>query len=235
MEQSMAGQRTLAHIALFRSVDSGALKRLEASCLWRDASAKEWLLEHEEEGSDVYFVVSGEVRVLIQALSGREIILADIKAGGYFGEMSAIDGQTRSASIRAITNATIASMSAKAFAAVLRGHPSVTEDLLRQMVTRIRSLLERINEFSSLDVRHRIYAELLRMSRPDAANAGAAILSPPPLQADIAARIGTRREMVSRELKALQKEGLLTRKRGAYVIASTRRLVQRLEEAREKG
>ena len=74
---------------------------------------------------------------------------------------------------------------------------------------------------------------------PDAAspkaNAGAAILSPPPLQADIAARIGTRREMVSRELKALQKEGLLSRKRGAYVIASTRRLVQRLEEAREKG
>lgn len=225
--------RMLGKIALFRSLEAAALKRVEARCSWRDVRAKEWIVEHEEEDTDVFFVTAGEVRILIQSVSGREVILADTKAGDYFGEMSAIDGQPRSASIRALTNATIARMSATAFRAILREHPAVSEELLRQLVVRVRRLLLRINEFSSLDVRHRIYAELLRLSQPDPHNASGAVISPPPPHVEIAARISTRREMVTRELKALERSGLLVRRRGAYAITDTHSLVQRLEEARE--
>jgi CRP/FNR family cyclic AMP-dependent transcriptional regulator len=63
---------TLAKINLFRTLTAEAIKKLGKRCLWRDAGAREWLLEYEDEGTDVFFVVSGEVRVLIQALSGRE-------------------------------------------------------------------------------------------------------------------------------------------------------------------
>lgn len=229
----MVAPRTLAKIALFRSLDAATLKYLDAQCFWRDAGVKEWIIEHAEEGTDVFFVTAGEVRVLIQAATGREVILADIKAGDFFGEMSAIDGQPRSASIRVLTNATIARMSAVVFREILREQPAVSAQLLELMVARVRSLLERINEFSSLDVRHRIYAEILRLSRPDPANSVGAILSPPPSHSEIAARISTRREMVARELKALERAGLLARRRGAYVIINIRSLVQRLEEARE--
>jgi 16S rRNA G1207 methylase RsmC len=82
-----------------------------------------------------------------------------------------------------------------------------------------------------MQVKHRIYAELLRRSRSDPAEQLRAIVSPPPIHAEIAALVSTRREMVARELKALEREGLLARRRGALVINSVAELVQRLESA----
>ena len=143
--------------------------------------------------------------------------------------MAAIDGQPRSAGILAITDATIAVMSASVFRDVLRGHPDISEQLLKQLVARIRTLDQRINEFSSMDVKHRIYAELLRRSRPDPTDERQAVVSPPPTHSDIAARVSTRREMVARELKALERAGLLLKRRGAFVITNVPELMQRLE------
>ena len=143
--------------------------------------------------------------------------------------MAAIDGQPRSAGILAITDATIAVMSAPVFREVLRGHPDISEQLLKQLVARIRTLDQRINEFSSMDVKHRIYAELLRRSRPDPTDERQAVMSPPPVHADIAARVSTRREMVARELKALERAGLLMKRRGAFVITNVPELMQRLQ------
>jgi CRP/FNR family cyclic AMP-dependent transcriptional regulator len=226
----MTAPRTVAKVSLFRSLDADALRRLNARCVWRDAKPKEWIIEYAKEGTDVFFVVTGEVRALIQSRSAREVILTDIRAGGYFGEISAIDGQPRSASIRALTRATIASMPAAVFWKVMHDHPSVSDQILKQIFKRVRDLTVRINEFSSLDVRHRLYAELLRLSRPDPKNKLGAIVSPPPLHSEIAARISTGREMVTRELKALERAGILARRRGAYAILNTRSLVERLEK-----
>jgi CRP/FNR family cyclic AMP-dependent transcriptional regulator len=231
--EAMNPPRTLAKIALFHPLDADALRSLSERCSWLDAGPKEWIIEYEKEGTDVFFIVAGEVRALIQSASGREVILTDIRANGYFGEMSAIDGHPRSASIRSLTVVTIAQMSAALFWEVLHEHASVNEQILKQMVARARDLTERINEFSSFDVRHRIYAELLRRSRPDPANKLGAILSPPPPHSEIAARISTGREMVSRELKALERAGLLARRRGAYAILNTCSLIERLEEVHE--
>jgi CRP-like cAMP-binding protein len=79
--RAMPTPRTLAAITLFRDLPAEAVKRLDARCIWRDAHAKEWIVDYEGEGTDVFFVVAGDVRVLIQAVSGREVILADLKAG----------------------------------------------------------------------------------------------------------------------------------------------------------
>jgi CRP/FNR family transcriptional regulator, cyclic AMP receptor protein len=229
----MTATRSLAKIALFQQLDAESLRRLSLRCFWRDVGAKEWIIEYSNEGTEIFFVTSGEVRAMIQSVAGRDVILTDIQAGGWFGEISALDGQPRSASIRALTNATIARMSAAVFWEILHQHPSVSDQILKQMAARVRTLTERINEFSSLDVRHRIYAELLRLSRPDPANKIGAIISPPPSHSEIAARISTRREMVTRELKVLERAGLLTRRRGAYVISNKHDLIQRLEDAHE--
>lgn len=229
----MASSRTLAGTSLFRGIAPDALRSIDARCVWRDARAREWIVEYEDESTDVFFVVAGEVRVLIQSLNGREVILADLKSGTYFGEMAAIDGLPRSASIRALTNATVARMSASAFWDVLHAHTAVADALLRTMVARTRELLQRVNEFSSLDVRHRVYAELLRLARPDPSNTAGLVLSPPPSHSEIAARVSTGREMVARELKSLERAGLLVRRRGAIAITDSRQLVQKLEEARE--
>jgi CRP/FNR family transcriptional regulator, cyclic AMP receptor protein len=80
-----------------------------------------------------------------------------------------------------------------------------------------------------MDVKHRIYAELLRRSRPDPTDERQAVVSPPPVHSDIAARVSTRREMVARELKALERKGLLMKRRGAFVITNVPEMVRMVQ------
>jgi CRP-like cAMP-binding protein len=112
-------------------------------------------------------------------------------------------------------------------------HPDVCDQLLALLARQVRVLANRVNEFTTLDARHRIYAELLRLSRPETANAKQAVVSPPPVHAEIAARVSSRREAVARELKALARSGLLERRRGALVLTDTEQLRQLIEEATE--
>jgi CRP-like cAMP-binding protein len=223
---------TLDKIGLFHSLDAKDRAALARRCQWRHAEAKEWLLEQNDVGTDIYFLTRGVVRVLITPSPDREVILGDIEAGGYFGEMAAIDGRPRSAGILAITAATIACMAAPVFREIVRQHPDVSEQLLRQLVSRIRALDQRVDEFSSMQVKHRIYAELLRRSRPDPDDRQRAVVSPPPVHADIAARVSTRREMVARELKALERAGLLAKRRGAFVLTDVPELMEMLRSGR---
>src|SRR6187402_944552 len=123
---------TLERIGLLRSLNAADRAKFEKRCQWRHARGKEWLLEQNDVGTDIYFLTSGVVRVLITPSPDREIILGDIEAGGYFGEMAAIDGQPRSAGILAITDATIARMPATVFREIIHQFPDVSEQLLRQ-------------------------------------------------------------------------------------------------------
>src|ERR1700742_4456485 len=168
---------TLEKVGLLRSLERKDREAFERRCQWRHAKSKEWLLEQNDVGTDIFFLSSGVVRVLITPSPDREIILGDIEAGGYFGEMAAIDGQPRSAGILAITDATIARMPAAVFSEIIHKFPDVAWQLLQQLVTRIRTLDQRVNEFSSMHVKNRIYAELLRRSRPDPADKLKAVVS----------------------------------------------------------
>jgi CRP/FNR family cyclic AMP-dependent transcriptional regulator len=225
---------TLAKIGLFRSLDAQAIRQLDTQCSWRRAAANQWIIDYQDPSNDVFFVVSGTVRVTIRSVSGREVLLREIDAGEFFGELAAIDNQTRSAGILAMTNVTVARMPTSVFRKTVHTHPDVCDQLLSLLAGQIRILANRINEFTNLDVRHRIYAELLRLSRPEPGNAGGAVISPPPVHAEIAARVSTRREAVARELKALERAGLVERRRGAIVLTDTARLRRLIDEAAEQ-
>lgn len=222
-------KHTLAQIPLLRPLSAEDIRRLDRLCVWKTAAPKEWLVEHDQQGTDVYFLVSGSVRVLIMTGPDREVILADIQAGGFFGELAAIDGKARSAGIVARTNATVACMPAAVFRDMFRGNAEVSEALVKRLALQVRQLTQRIHEFNALQVKHRIYAELLRLSRPAPEDKRRALVSPPPSHAEIAAHVSTRREMVARELKALERAGLLERRRGAFVIADVDALMGRLK------
>jgi CRP/FNR family transcriptional regulator, cyclic AMP receptor protein len=221
---------TLARIELFQSLTAEEISRLDTRCIWRRAKAGEWILDYDDEGADVFFLVSGVVRVTIRAISGREAILRDIDAGGFFGELAAIDGQARSASVLAITEATIAKMSAATFLEIVTTHPDVSLKLLRIITGLVRRLANRVNEFTTLGVRDRLFRELLRLSRPDRDNARQAIVSPPPVHAYLAGRISTRREAVTKELSAMERDGLLRKTRGSLVLLDVPRLIAMIDE-----
>ena len=179
-------------------------------------------------------MVSGAVRVVIQS-AGREVLLRQIDAGEFFGELAAIDNFPRSSGIVAMMDVTIACMSAAVFRDLVHAHPDVCDQLLALLASQIRMLANRVNEFTTLDVRHRIYAELLRLSRPEPGNKSCAIISPPPVHSEIAARVSTRREAVARELKALERGRLIERRRGAIVLTDVNRLRRLVNEAIELG
>jgi len=201
------------------------IRSLDAQCFWRRYEAKDEIVGDDEHCTDVFFVVSGLVRALIRSDGVRDVILADVAGGEIFGEFAAIDNQPRSATLVAVTGATLARMSAELFRAEVREHADVCGQLLALLASRVRTLGNRVGELATLDVRHRLFAELLRLSRPDSATPGRALVSPPPYHAEIAARISARREAVTRELKALESAGLLERRRGALVLTDIQALV----------
>jgi CRP-like cAMP-binding protein len=220
---------TLAQIPLLGSLDTAAIKAIDARCAWRRVTAKEWVIDYQDDGIDVFFVTSGMVRVLIYAKSGREVILGDLEAGGFFGELAAIDGKPRSAGVLAVTDAIIATMPGPVFMEVLRTYPDVSIQVLKLLAARVRALDNRVLEYSSLNVQQRVYSELLRLARPDPADARQGILSPPPIHSEIAARVSTHREAVAREMKLLEREGFLQRRRGALVLTDIPRLMEKLD------
>jgi CRP/FNR family transcriptional regulator, cyclic AMP receptor protein len=226
--------QTLARIPLFKSLSDEAIRRLDTQCVWRRAKAKDFILHYRDGGSDLYFVVQGHVRVLIQAISGRQSVLRDIRSGEYFGELAAIDGLPRSAAIVAITDSIIAKMPAGVFREAVHNHSDVCDQLLQLLAAQVRALANRVNEYSTLDVRRRIYAELLRLCRP--AKKGGAVetlISPPPTHAELAARVSSQREGVTRELNKMEAAGLLRRRRGALVIVDAARLAKLIDDEDE--
>jgi CRP/FNR family transcriptional regulator, cyclic AMP receptor protein len=221
---------TLAKVGLFRSLDAEAVRQLDTQCIWRRVERNHWIIDHQEPSNDVFFVTSGSVQVKIQTVAGREVLLREIEAGEFFGEMSAIDNQPRSSGILAVTDVTIARMPPAVFRAAIHAHPDVCDQVMWLLASQIRMLTNRVNEYTTFDIRHRLYAELLRLARPQG---NQALISPPPLHAELAARVSARREAVSREVKALERAGLIERRRGAMVLTDASRLREMIDEAAE--
>jgi len=222
---------TLARIGLFRGLDAAKIALLDTQCSWRRVPRGRWILDYEDATDDVFFIASGTVRAKLQSVLGRDVLLAEINAGEFFGEFAAIDNQPRSSGIVALTDVTIARMPGSVFRATIHAHPDICHELLALLARHIRVLNNRVNEFTNLDARHRIYAELLRLARPKAGSRRQAVVSPPPVHAEMAARVSIRRETVTRELKALERAGLVERRKGALVLVDTARLRRLIAEA----
>ncbi|MCG8542650.1 MAG: Crp/Fnr family transcriptional regulator [Alphaproteobacteria bacterium] len=215
---------SLAKIPLFRELPAVEIDRLDTQCVWLNHDPKQQILHYSDSGTEVYFVVSGIVRVLIRSPKGKEVILRDIKDGEFFGELAALDGQRRSASIMALTRTVVAKMPATVFRTAIHKHETACDHILQLLTSQVRQLSHRVNEFSTLTVNSRIRAELLRLARRRRDGSGELVISPPPLHYELAARISTHREAVTRELGALERAGIIEKRRGALVICDAARL-----------
>ena len=217
---------SLSGIELFDGLGDSDRDALARLCRWHRYAAHQYIVGHQDETNDVYFIVDGRVRVTVFSPSGKEVSFADLPAGKSFGELSAIDAAPRSATVIALSDTVLASMSAGAFRRVLNDHPDIAAKMLQYLAGLVRNLSDRVVEFSVLAVRNRIHAELLRLARDQGSGDGTAVITPVPTHADIASRISTHREAVTRELNALARDGLIERRDGALVIADVARLAQ---------
>ncbi len=207
----------LARLAFLAGAPADALARFAAHARWIDAGPNETLVDFDDVTTDVFFVVQGSVRVLVRTADGEHTqILGDFVAGDLVGEMSAIDDAPRSARVEALVRTRLCVVPAAAFLDLAFTARSVGLRLMRLFTARIRGQNQRLLEYTVLPTRLRLAAELLRLSRPRPD--GTRAVSPPPTQEEMAARVGARRETVSRELSALTRAGLLRRTRAAFVL-----------------
>ena len=213
----VAEAKKLAGVELFAEFSTKQLDAVAKHCRQRNYAANQQIVGHLDETNDVYVILSGRVRVNIYSSAGKVVSFRDIGAGETFGELAAIDGLPRSANVVALEDTAIASMSATVFWDILMSHPEAASLTLRRLANLVRLLTERVFEISALAVRNRVQSELLRLARHGVAHDNTSVISPAPTHADIASRVSTHREAVTRELNELARAGLVARRSGGKI------------------
>ncbi len=223
---------TLGGIKLFGALPLADRKVLAGRCRAHQYQAKQEILSRARQSTDVYFVVSGLVRVTTYSVSGKEVMFRDLDAGAMFGHVSAIDGGPRSADVVAVRDSFLVSLSATVFQEILRSHPDLAVAAFKELARLVRLLSERVVDMSTLGVKNRIHAELLRLALEGEKEGNTAVISPIPTHAEIASRVSTHREAVTRELNRLARVGLVERRSTELVVTDLARLQRMVEDVR---
>lgn len=230
-DRSVLPSRTgLQGIVLLKGLPTPSLDALARECVWRSYAPGQQIISCEAKDCDVYLIVVGRVRVTQYSLAGRQVTFRDLGAGEVFGDIAAIDGMPRSANVAAVESTLLASMTSAAFWQLLRAQPIVAERVLRRLAAFVRELSHRVMDLSTLGVKNRIHADLLRRAREAGIDRNTVRIHPAPKHTDIASQVSTYREQVTRELSALTKTGILYRDHDTLVVRDVARL-ERLVEA----
>jgi CRP-like cAMP-binding protein len=206
--------RTLDAIDIFSALTPEDRGRIAALCQWRTFEEDHYILDKNDQETDIYFITEGSIRILNYSLAGREVSYADVGVGACFGELSALDGQPRSAAVIAKTTTQVAVLSAAQFHGILEAYPSITLALLKKLASFLRFASLRIFEMSTQQSQHRVALELLRLMEMvghKGEQDGLMVLSPAPKQMDLANRIGATRETVARAFRKFTEEGIVAR------------------------
>jgi len=226
---SIAGLRT---ITLLAGVREDVLRNFSHRCAWRRFRTDQCIVSRDGKDSDVYFVVSGAVRVTAFSAGGRQLTYRDLAQGEWFGDLTAIDRQVRSADVMALSETFVASVHRDDFLQLLAQDRTAAEAQMKHLVQWVRALTDRLFDVSTLGVQHRVHAELLRLAREAGVTANVARIAAPPTHAELASRLSTYREQVSRELSQLAKIGVLQRTEGALLVCNVARLERMIADVR---
>jgi CRP-like cAMP-binding protein len=222
----------LPSIDLFQGLRPDQINVIENACRYGRFAAQELIVDRDSPSNDVFFVVRGCVRIINYSVAGREVAFDDLREGCYFGELSAIDNQPRSASVLALTDTLIVALPGRAFLELLVLHASVAMKVMQRLTRIIRIGNERIMDLSTLAAYSRVQAEVLRQACAHKVGANAAVIDPIPIHSDIASRASTTRETVARVLNDLSRKGVVRRTREGLVISDLRLLREMVDEVR---
>jgi CRP-like cAMP-binding protein len=224
-------EHSLAGITILAGLSQKALERVQQRCAWRRYEPGEQIVDYLDSSDDVFLLISGEVRVTIYSLAGKVVSFRELGPGEVFGEYPAIDRGPRSAGVEARSSCLVATLPGPAFMDLLESEPVVAKAMLPQLITKIRALTTRVYEFSTLAVSNRIQAELLRLAGLAEKSGKCARIAPAPTHTEIASRVSTHREAVTRELARLSRMGLVERAGNALLITDLERLAAMVHDA----
>jgi len=207
----------------FKPTETPVIQRFLTHCHRRRYSNKNVIIHAGDPPDALYYITQGSVAVVNEDEEGREIILAYLNAGDFFGEMGLFDSERhRSAWVRARAQCEIAEISYDRFRQLAQNDPDILFALASQMALRLRRTSNMLSRLAFMDVAGRVARPLIDLAKdPDAI--------PPPdgmqiriTRQELGRIVGCSREMVGRVLKSLEQQNLISAKGKTIVVHGAR-------------
>jgi CRP/FNR family transcriptional regulator, cyclic AMP receptor protein len=206
----------LKGVDLFTALEDHELNRLASITRSRPCAKGETLMvQNDHAGDHLYVVAEGEVAVTVEGTDGKETILAMLKRGDFFGEMSLLDGSPRAATIRTTEVTRLVTIRREDFQKLLHNHPNIAWTLLGEISNRLRQSNRKVACLAHQRVERRVAAAMWQLFEDsgvrlrDEDGKRCLILRHRPTQQHIAEMAGTSRETVSRLMTAWERKGII--------------------------
>jgi len=220
----------LQSVSLFWDLTEEELGYIEEKMVTRRYENGNYIFLEDSEGEQCFFVAKGSVKVTRLSKDGREVILTMLNAGDFFGEMSLLDGESRSANVIALEKTEVLTLNREDFLTVLHDYPTIAIQLVKEMAGRLRKSDRQIASLSLSDAEKRITMCIIRFADDQGVIQNGKVSIPKtPIQQDIANMAGTSRETVSRALSILEKENLIKRNGRELIILDYKKFIKEFD------
>ena len=197
----------LRRVPLFASLPATQSASIADAIIKKRFKRAEVVVEQGKKSDALYIILTGRARVMSTDNRGREVILATLQPGDYIGEMSLIDDEPHSATVRTEVQTDVLMLGREAFSRVLPENNSMSFNILRGLVARLRHADRKIESLALMDVYGRVARSLLEFAVDD--GQGNKKIREKISRQDLAKMVGASREMVSRVMKDLEERGFV--------------------------
>ena len=217
----------LKTVPIFSDLSESDLKSVVNKMVSQSYKKGHVILEEDSTGDHCYFLTRGRVKITRVSSDEREVILALLGPGDFFGEMSLLSGEVRSANVVTLEKTKALTLNTVDFLGTLELYPKVSINLLRELAIRLQKSDEQIASLSLSDAERRIAISILRIAEEQGTiQHGNVTIDPLPSQQDIANMAGTTRENVSRIYKLLVEDGHVQRISKKLIIVDFKRFLK---------
>ena len=220
----------LQSVSIFWDLNENDLGHIAEKMVAKHFENGNYIFLEDSEGEQCFFVLEGSVKVTRLSKDGREVILAMLNKGDFFGEMSLLDGESRSANVIALEQTKVLTLDRNDFIAVVNDYPQIAVQLLKELARRLRKSDRQIASLSLSDAEKRIALCIIRFADEQGVIQNGKVSIPKtPIQQDIANMAGTSRETVSRALGLLEKEDLIERNGRELIILDYKKFIKEFD------
>lgn len=217
MATMLSNLELLRRVPLFAALTPAQSASIADAIVKRRFKRAELIVEQGKKTNALFIILTGRARVMSTDSRGREVILAMLHPGDYIGEMSLIDDEPHSASVRTEIQTDVLTLGREAFLRCLPDNSSMSYNIMAGLVQRLRHADRKIESLALMDVYGRVARSLLEVATDD--GAGNLTVRDKISRQDLAKTVGASREMVSRVMKDLEERGFVqTRDDGSMLV-----------------
>jgi CRP/FNR family cyclic AMP-dependent transcriptional regulator len=217
MSTMVSNLELIRRVPLFSMLTASQAESVAEAVIKRRFKRGESIVEQGKKSNALSIILTGRARVVTTDARGREVILATMQPGDYVGEMSLIDNEPHSATVRAEVQTDVLVLGRLEFARCLPENSSMAYAVMKGLVQRLRHADRKIESLALMDVYGRVARALLEFASQD--SDGNAVIRDKVSRQDLAKMVGASREMVSRVMKDLEERGFIeTRADGSMLV-----------------